>query len=497
MMLMLLGWLGAVIPAGITLSEPQTCSASTMVPSWQEVGSAMGLLGNPQADYTHHHGGSAAVDDFDGDGDLDIILSYPVGPPVLYDRDGDHFTAAPLPGPDYGFLLNLADVDGDGDSDLLAGGYKIDPVVVRNDGATWEVLPLTGLPDNGDRVRELSSGDANSDGIPDIYALANSGNDDPTRRADFLLLGQGDGTFVLQPDAIPVELGAGRGFDAVWVDLDGDLDDDLYVVNDDGADFGGNVLFENDGGTLVDISESHSAGLVHFGMGVDAGDANRDGRPDFYLTAVANNVLMMSQPDGTYADMAIALGADPLDESFKMGWGAIWLDADNDGDLDILNAQGDRWAETEQSIVYDATIDLLIQADDGTFTDQGADFGLARTGSYRSLVAADHNSDGVLDLLATDVVGPPLLYLSEGCTAAGWLSVRAPVGSRVVVEAGGITQTDWLSQESGYGAGGPAVLHFGLGEAQEVDAVWVDTPDGRSFEVTGPLPARRVLTVDG
>jgi hypothetical protein len=495
MLLLLIGCADR-LPEGVTLSEPQLCVSPRAAPTWSEVGAAMGLQGSPQPDYPHHHGGGAAVDDLDLDGDLDIILSFPVGPPVLYTREGEGFTASELPGPEGGFLLNLADVDGDGDSDLLAGGYKVDPVVVRNDTDAWTLLPLEGLPQSGDRVRELSPGDVNGDGIVDLYALANSGSTDRAQSRDFLMLGQGDGSFTLSPDALPPTLAEGRGFDAIWLDIDDDRDADLYVVNDDGADFGGNVLYRNDGGVLVDVSEQSSAGLVHFGMGADAGDFNGDGRPDLYLTALGRNVLLQALPDGGYADVSEALSADPLEEWYEMGWGAIWLDVDNDGDLDILNAQGDRWSEEEwQSIEYEAPIDLLIQ-DQGVFSEQGSEAGLSRTGSHRSLVAADFNDDGVLDILATDVVAAPRLYLSDGCTAASWLAVRGPVGSRVVVETDdGGRQTAWISQESSYGAGRPAMAWLGLGAADDIDRVTIDTPDGRTLTIEGPLPARRILTV--
>jgi len=58
------------------------------------------------------------------------------------------------------------------------------------------------------------------------------------------------------------------------------------------------------------------------------------------------------------------------------------------------------------------------------------------------VVATHLDGDGVLDIVASDVVGRPHVYRSTGCTAAGWLTVRAPSGSRVVVEAGGHTWAD-------------------------------------------------------
>ena len=78
---------------------------------------------------------------------------------------------------------------------------------------------------------------------------------------------------------------------------------------------------------------------------------------------------------------------------------------------------------------------------------------------------------------------------------AGWLAVRAPIGSRVVVEADGRVQTGWVSQESSYGAGKPPLAWFGLGSNSTVDAVLIDTPGGASVAISGPLPARRTITL--
>jgi hypothetical protein len=501
------GFLGACVLFSSCLDEsfPDEINAGPVRPCaeplpdviWQEVGASMGLSGNPDPAAIHHHGGGLAVVDIDGDDDLDVILSFPGQPPVLYWREGDSFVPESLPAPEEAFHVGVADLDGDGDPDLAIAGYKMAPTILLNEPGGFVERPLDVPDGSGIRVREMAPGDIDGDGVPDIYAMANVGSPDDAERADFLLRGQGDGTFVLDPDAIDVSLGGRRGFDVQWFDWDADGDLDVYVANDDGGDFGGNILLENTGGDFVDATPACSCGQVHLGMGVDVGDHNGDQIPDLYLTAVAHNVLFQGLPDGSFFDAADSLGADPLTEQHQMGWGAVWLDYDNDGRLDILNAQGDRWqsANSDVGIVYEASIDLLRQDASGEFVEIGAALGLAQSGSHRSVVAVDHNQDGILDPLVTDVVGTPRFYLSEGCTSAGWLGVKAPHGSRVEVTAGGRTQVAWASPESSYAAARPSGVHFGLGRSLEVERLRVFLPDGRTVEAER-FAARRVLKLE-
>ncbi len=473
---------------GITLGEPQAC-ASPVALAYDEVGGAMGLAGATDPNAEHHHGGSAVVADLDGDLDTDIVLGFPQGPPILYRRVGDRFVAEALPQPVASFLLNLADIDDDGDLDLLAAGFRVLPVVLANDGAgNFSPLPMPELPVAGLRVRELSPGDLENDGDVDLYALTNSGGTNPAEYTDFVLEGDGRGGFVVAAEHVAA---VGRGFDAVWTDTDADGDPDVYVVNDDGADFGPNRLLRNEGGTLIADGDRCSCELAHFGMGGDAADPDGDGYPDLYLTAVAHNVLLRNLGDGTFVDTALATGADPIATDGNMGWGAIWLDHDNDGVLDVLVAQGDRWFNGEARYVFESPLNLLHGGEDG-FTDVGPALGLAQTGSFRGVVADDLNGDGVLDLLATEVVARPKLYLSKGCTENGWLRVEGPPHARIEVTSGGRTQVGWTTTESSFGGGHGSFLHIGLGSAQTVDHVRITTRDGRVLE-GGTLEGRRVL----
>ncbi len=479
---------------GLLLGPEVRCERPLPGVQYAEVGAELGLQGHPDPTAIHHHGGGAAVVDLDDDTDLDAVLSFPVGPPVLYRNTGSTFVAETLPAPAEVFAVSAYDIDTDGDIDLLAAGYKQDSVLLRNHGdGTFDVEPLPGAGPAAQRVRELAPADLDGDGQAEIYAMANSGSDDPLPRADHLLRLGPDG-WEVDDDALPLEAVAGRGFDVHRADYDLDGDLDLYVTNDVGNEYAPNALFENRDGQVI-LRDDCACDLQHFGMGTHAADVDGDLRLDLYLTAVAHGVLLHQQPDGTFVDVSRAWKADPITDETGMGWGAVFLDFDNDGLQDILHAQGDRWQDLSGAgIVYEAPIDLLHQSADGTFESVGPSMGLATEGSHRATVATDFNGDGVLDLLVTDVVAPPKLYLSEGCTAAGWLEVAAPPGTRVELTAGGRDQLHEVTHESSYAASGPAVAHVGLADAQVVDKLTITTPDGRVLEATD-LPARRRVTV--
>jgi len=301
-------------------------------------------------------------------------------------------------------------------------------------------------------------------------------------------------------------MGDQPGFDVQWLDWDEDGWWDIYIVNerDDTASISdgylGNLLLRNDAGTLTNANDDCLCAVVHDGMGAHLGDYNRDGHPDLYLAATSNNVLLQMLPDGTYADMSVVTGADPLDSTIRtMAWGAVFLDFDNDGLLDIAVAEGDLWHEfSEEAVVADMPVDLLQQTmSDSTslFEDVSASYGFGQMGSWRTIVAMDHNGDGILDPLIGDVEKRPMLMMSQGCTANGWIAIDAPMHSRVEVTAGDITQTAWTTTHSSFGGANAPVAHFGLGESQTVDRIRVVLPGGEEVVLEEAISARRRVQV--
>lgn len=463
--------------------------------SYVERAAELGLTGaHPDGD--HGESGFVVVDDFDLDGDLDILVSHlrTGGGATVYRRSEAGFVAEPEAGPpSLTWLPSLLDLDGDGDRDILFGGGST--LINDGDHFTAGTLPLadgSALPPR--LVRELVVGDLNRDGHDDLYAVCTGRDDGAPEAADFLLWGQPDGRFVVDLDTVPAAMGAHLGFDGLLIDLDNNGWLDVYVDNDKG---GPNLVLFNDGGELRSGAEACDCAISHSGMGMDVADRNGDGLPDLYLSGTERNVLIESTAGGGYIDTTLIMDASPLENQgtvLAMSWGAVWLDHDNDGQQDLLITQGDLWDRAvgdPEDHMGDMPLSLLRGHETGGFTDESAALGLDAAGSFRAVVAADLNEDGVLDLIVTDVAAAPQLYWSEGCTAAGWLEVEAPRGARVEVTAGGHTQTDWVMTDSGWGAAQPPVVHFGLGDAQDVDHLRVVMPDGRVLDAETPFPARR------
>jgi len=476
--------------APFILGATHACESPRPAITYTESSAAWGLLPGPAPDDDHLDGGGIVVDDLDRDGDLDVVIAFWQSDLEVYTRVEGGFERAVVDAE--GAQLTLADVDADGWRDLIVSGHK--PRVYSNDGGAL-TRGKSILSMEGGVLRQLAPGDFDGDGDLDLYAPATSPDDDDARR-DLLLWNDGSGEFEVDRDALPAEQVGGQAFLGVVFDYEVDGDPDVYVDNDMGPQYGANVLLRNRDGALEDASSDCACGLAHSGMGGDAGDYNGDGLPDLYLSGSGQNVLLASQPGGEFVDVTLSAGADPLGGFPYMAWGSAWLDYDNDGQLDVVVAQGDLWAADHEGDHFDAGINLMRQSE-GTFEDVGPASGLDAMGSFRGVSAADHNGDGVLDLLIHDVVGQPLLYLSDGCTEAGWLAVDAPLGSRVEVTIDGAVQTAWIHPTSGFGAAGPLEAWFGLGQAQQVDRLQVTLPwAGGVHTLEGPLEGRRRVTLE-
>ena len=256
--------------------------------------------------------GGSVIEDFDGDGWLDLVTSTwdPCGPLKAFRNDGrgrfEEVTEAwGLHGQLGGLNLSHADFDNDGRQDLL---------VLRG---AW-------LGDDGKVRNSLLRNDLGSSGggFQDVTAVAG-----------------------LAYPSYPTQTGA-------WADYDGDGDLDLYVGNEaassqvfswqmaenPGRPFP-SPLFQNQGdGTFIDKAREAGVMNLRFAKGVAWGDFDNDGDPDLYVSNIGLNRLYRNEGVGAdgkvrFTDVAPQLGVTaPERASF-----AIWFfDVDNDGDLDLF-----------------------------------------------------------------------------------------------------------------------------------------------------------------
>ena len=485
---------------GFVLGEVQACDTPLPEVAWTEHGGAWGLTGSPVPE-RHADGGGIALADFDGDGLIDLFYHFQTSHPEVWlqQTDGTFALGYSFEYPSLGGQATALDVDGDGRAEVLYGGPVVG--VFQNLGGLvfeGELVPIE--PDLGSSGRLIVPLDLENNGRIDLFVPTTAPeevrDDDLLALQDHLLRQGPGGSLTVESLG---EAGRRDGFDGVPLDWGDDGDTDLYVVNDKGTVTGPNVLWENEGGTLRDVSDSCDCDLAISGMGGSAADVDGDGIVDLFVTATGRNHLLQGLDDGTFVDVSFATRASTLVDAMDMCWGSALADLDNDGLTDIVMARGDLWYTDDDKAerAYESAVDLLFQGSDGRFSEEGGAYGLPREGSWRGVIAWDLNADGVLDLVLHDVEDRPQVWLSEGCTEAGWLAVDAPTGSRVQVRTAMGTQVRWPSHAVGYGSTAPPRAWFGLGEDEEIEELEVRLPDGSTRTLTGPLPARRVISLDG
>lgn len=469
-------------------------------------------------------GSGLAVADLNGDGLLDILLpQYGTDQILIQAEDGsftDQTSALWPENPDARTMaLNTVDIDGDGDEDVFACRELASNSLYLNDGAgvLSDVSAAWGVEGQERGCFNAAFGDIDGDGDLDL-AL---GNNDPCLSSRD---GSGEDCSAIKalPSAEVLWENTGAGFVDItdrlsqddmrasmmsvvtFLDLNADGDLDLLVVNDDRMEVAfsrGHVAYLGDGaGGFEDISASSGLGISMEGMGTGVGDLNGDGQPDLLITGFRDVALMLSA-GALWYDADASLGMVPTEESRWFAWGAELVDLDNDTDLDAPVVFG--WlppsAEDENPL---AQADALYINDGDDFSEQAAGWGWDDPGYARGVAAVDINGDGWLDLLKREL-GGPLLFDEARCGEAAWLTVRLAqegantdaVGAAIDITIGGETQRRWvLRGGTSYAVSVPPRVHFGLGEAAQVDALTVTWPDG-TVQDFGPQAARQHLTL--
>ncbi|MGH9464741.1 MAG: CRTAC1 family protein, partial [Thermoanaerobaculia bacterium] len=372
----------------------------------------------------------------------------------------------------------FADVDRDGDLDLYVSNY---------------------LDFNLERHKTCREGDTGLE----MYCHPDAYRGEPDR----FFRNRGDGTFE--------EATAGAGFDpteayaglgVVFTDVDGDGWLDLYVANDTYPNF----LFRNRGdGTFEDLSLLSGAafgegGKAEAGMGVDAGDADGDGLLDLVVTNFERetNALYRNLGDGVFLDSRYPMGI--AEASLAMlAFGVDFADLDQDGDLDLVVANGhvnDIVERIDPRSRY-AQRNQLFENLGGRFREI-LDAGLDVVRPSRGLATGDLDGDGDLDLVIVNSNDLAEVYENLTNEANAFLAIDlvatasapAGVGARVVSLAGGRERTEEVKTGSSYLSQNALSVHFGLAEATVVDRLTVSWPSGARQRFLG-MPARRRLRV--
>ena len=181
-----------------------------------------------------------------------------------------------------------------------------------------------------------------------------------------------------------------------------------------------NRLFRNDGnGIFTDVTEQAGLQGIGFDVGVAIGDYDNDGYEDIFVSGVHRNTLYHNNGNGTFTDVTAKAGLDKPDPEYGPLWsvGAVWVDVNNDGLLDLFVVNYLKWNGRDEPYCdagghraychpgkYKPTPNqLFLNNGDGTFRDASVEWGLrAHPGKGMGGVIASTNLDGKMDLFVTN-----------------------------------------------------------------------------------------------
>nr|WP_319265008.1 CRTAC1 family protein [uncultured Draconibacterium sp.] len=486
---------------------------------------------NTYVNIVESSGSGITIFDYNNDGLMDIFLmngTYLEGistedgkkfantPDALYKNNGDGtFTnVAEQAGVDdrhWTMAAGAIDLDKDGFEDLYLLNYGPNVFYHNNgDGTFTDITEKLGLqgPKELNGFTKLSIGvsfwDYNNDELLDCM-VGNFLAFDPEYistqtpgmmphpseykgQASFLYEQQTDGSFkdVTRENNLYYPDSKCMGLTIFDYDNDGDID--IYQANDHQA----NYLFIYEDGTYKEVGIQTGVAVNTHGVPTGSmhgtiGDIDNDGLLDILVGDLRYGALYKNQGNGFYQDVVESAGVS-ASLSGKGSWGTVFIDYDNDGDLDIISSNG-----TAEELILQYPV-LLENDGEGHFTDIGRElspyFDTKRSG--RGLAVVDYNNDGKMDVVVShlDGDGSPALLKNKAANDNHWIGLQligengpeSAISARVEVTYG-TTKRVFVNQwATAYLSNNDPRIHIGLGKSDKVDKLTIYWTNGEKEE---------------
>jgi hypothetical protein len=476
-------------------------------------------------------GAGCAFLDYDNDGWMDIYLvnsgpcdfftpKQPLRNALYHNnRDGtftDVTEKTGVLGGGYGMGVAVGDYNDDGFPDLYVTQYGRS-ILYRNngDGTFSDVSEKAGVAvsgwassaawfdyDNDGRLDlfvcrfvDFDKSKHHRCGAPNIPALAGQNEYCYPRvyspMSSWLFHNNGDGTFTDVSQKMGLADNPGKSWGVVATDINNDGWMDLFVANDTVANF---LFMNREGRRFEEIGFTAGVaygeqGKARSGMGVDSADLNQDGWMDLFVTNLNHEfyALYQNKHDESFEDIATSSGVANATRLMS-GWGVKFFDYDNDGNLDLLIANGhpdDLIEKIYSNVTYDETM-LLFRNTETGLRDVSLESGpvFSKRLTARGMAIGDFDNDGAVDVLVSVNDAAPILLRNRAAAGNHWLGVRLvgkrcnrdAVGARITYQAGDLKRSRIKVGGGSYLSSHDPRVVLGLGARAKIDWLEVKWP---------------------
>lgn len=469
-------------------------------------------------------GSGVGVTDFNRDGAPDIVLinsgalqskeRSAEAKNRLYLNDGkgkftDKTDEWKLGGSGYGMGVAVGDFDNDGWTDLFLTSYEGDNRLLKNTGSNFEdVTEKSGIKSDGKWATSAGFFDFDADGDLDLFVVRyvdwTTENAQKTFRnrtlvyptpilykavADQLWRNDGSGKFTDASAETGIASAPGKGLALALGDIDSDGDTDVYVANDTDS----NYLWLNDGaGKFKNIAQLSGAAYSEAGreqgnMGADFSDFDGNNLQDIAVTTFQDEATAIYSQTSPllFEDVSDVAGVGTSSRA-RLKFGIDFFDADNDGDEDLLVANGhieDNIGQNSDSVTFAQANSLYENLGNGKFSDVSAAAGnaLAEKAVSRGLATADLDGDGDLDFVVANNGGAAQIAFNETANKGNFVGLwlegeranRNAIGTRIVAKIGDKKIERQIMGSQSYLSISDFRVHFGLGAAEKIDELTI------------------------
>ena len=549
---------GGTVDSGTIVFEDATRSSG--LGSWKHV------MGTADKKYILETDGSGVgLIDYDNDGWLDIYLvngstydalsgnkTAPHAALFHNNHDGtftDVAAKAGVTNDRWGFGVAIGDFDNDGWPDIFVANYGENRLYHNNHNGTFTDVGKKAGVTLGNWSDGATFGDYDGDGRLDLFVSGyvhydwhhqpTSANGVPLvfcqihgtpvmcgphglpGEPDHLFHNNGDGTFTdVSVNAGVSDPGAYYGFTSIFVDANNDGKVDLLVANDSEP----NYLYINKGdGTFDNQSYISGFALNREGreiasMGLAVGDYLNNGLVDLLVTDFSDDYKALYRNDGdaSFTEVGDQAGITEMAVPF-VGWGAGFLDFDNDGWKDLMMINGHVYPQVDQhdwGTTFAERPLLYRNTRDGKFeyVPPVKGSGLASLTSGRGAAFGDLFNNGKIDVVISPIDGPPLLLknvnpdhhhwvelklIGGHDSATGKQSPQDAIGATVYLTANGMRQREDVMSGGSYISSNDQRPHFGLGDSTDAGTAQIHWPSGAVEAVRLPAVDRIFTITEG